>query len=667
MKRLLLVIVHLLFFASLSEAQWTNISAGKIYYQSLQGQYGSCITYNSKSNILAVGFGGSVWKTPNHGTTWINSGDGNATIFDIDLFDNSDGLLSTSGGLYLTHNSGLSWQRILDRGVLSSHFVRSNNEIVAVGLEFCLFSTDFGANWNSIKPANANPHIDYDHVQTRRSGEIYVMSLDLDIKQAYVFLSTNNGNSWVETSHVDWDCFSITIDSCDTDFIATVNEEIYGPTDGITGIYLSRDKGTSWTFSNQINSVMYFCGSITMSPDGVLFTQTRTNDGVLRSTDHGTSWVSIGGPPGLSDSRTVVAISVDTIFAADSNGTIYMTTNSGGVPYSLTSPTLNILNDTLFANDTITICDSVNTASYFLFAKCALPLNIVSTSFQGTFSQDYSVLSLSHDSIIIGFHPSTPAGFMPSVLLLTLSDGTTRKIFLNGSAKPKTPLALSTSPLIESDTIGGDIHIGIKVDGLNTPESVNMNINFDNTKLRYLNTTAPDGTILDIPGSTTSNSSRIHIPVQYVKSDTVSAYSNFTLLLENSVISKVNFDALDLPSGNAPCIYSITKPDAQTTVIGPSGCGIGIISMYMRDSVIPKFFVSPNPTNGEVTISSNKSLSNSVIEVISVIGTVYLHKSMDDQEMKTTMLDLSDFVSGVYYISIRTNSTHIIMPITLQH
>jgi len=124
-----------------------------------------------------------------------------------------------------------------------------------------------------------------------------------------VFLSTNNGNDWTQTTMNHIPVFSLASDG----------NNIFAGTFA-NGFYLSTNNGLSWTQTGLNSSVVY---SLAVS-GGRIFAGTNSN-GVNLSTNNGLNWTQ-------TDLNNTVVFSLaangSNIFAGTVNG-IYLSTNSG--------------------------------------------------------------------------------------------------------------------------------------------------------------------------------------------------------------------------------------------------------------------------------------------------------------------------------------------------
>jgi photosystem II stability/assembly factor-like uncharacterized protein len=125
-----------------------------------------------------------------------------------------------------------------------------------------------------------------------------------------VFLSTNNGTSWTQTSLTSPVIHALFPDGSYV-FAGTAQQ----------GVYLTTNNGTNWVQTSLNNKTIY---SFTKK-NNTLFAGSDSN-GVYKSTNNGTNWTS-GGLAG----RTIYALGQGggLIFAGDSEFGMYVTTDEG--------------------------------------------------------------------------------------------------------------------------------------------------------------------------------------------------------------------------------------------------------------------------------------------------------------------------------------------------
>src|SRR5439155_10190112 len=152
----------------------------------------------------------------------------------------------------------------------------------------------------------------------------------------------------------DWDCWSFDF-GCDNNTILIANEEHKSPRNGLSEIYRSTDMGNTFTSTIQ-QPEPYFSGSISSAAPAT-YVQTL-EQGVLRSLDNGGLWKSIGGPSDTFDTRQIVAVSSNIVFASDNDGNVWRTINSGGDSVAQSSRNVIVASpQSLFTTDTLRLCD----------------------------------------------------------------------------------------------------------------------------------------------------------------------------------------------------------------------------------------------------------------------------------------------------------------------
>ena len=144
-----------------------------------------------------------------------------------------------------------------------------------------------------------------------------------------VFLSTDNGTSWIETSNG--------ITNTNIQALAIKNDTLFAGTKG-AGVFRSIDNGTSWTSTTLNNTYL----NTLLIKDQSLFAGTST--GLYLSTDNGDSWNPVNN--GLADTNIMALAYIgDNIFAGSQSGvslstnggTIWATVNSGLADTSVSS------------------------------------------------------------------------------------------------------------------------------------------------------------------------------------------------------------------------------------------------------------------------------------------------------------------------------------------
>ena len=446
------LILLLLCTAAPSFAQWQKISPAKVETSSRP----QTLTYKD-GNLWLVNLD-TMWMSPDEGASWSVRSPWDPTLpvtfEDVHFWDKNNGLLTSTKRVYLTRNAGITWDTILfqENNSWAARFVADSNEI-AVGVDRiveCHITRDGGKTWK-VTPFPAFKQIM--DVQTRKDGMITVLLLAPGTQGTFLATTYDYGNTWsFMATGVDYDCFSFAFDQCDTNIRYIVNEETFIPSDNVAKFYYSYDRGSSWRETLLTNNTNYFSGAISVSPGSVVFMQTMT-EGLIRSTDNGASWSSIGGPIGIPDTRLIHASSDNTIYAADRDGSIWKTTNGGGSPaYNPFRNKIFTEPNVLFSRMNVSVCsDSLDTLSYSVM-KCT-GFVITSITLAGTNKDDYEIIYQDADTVIIKFKPKA-AGNRAANLLFVVDNGTTFTVPLLGEGfVPKGTITISPDTLFLGDTI----------------------------------------------------------------------------------------------------------------------------------------------------------------------------------------------------------------------
>ncbi len=81
-----------------------------------------------------------------------------------------------------------------------------------------------------------------------------------------------------------------------------------------------------------------------------------------------------------------------------------------------------------------------------------------------------------------------------------------------------------------------------------------------------------------------------------------------------------------------------------------------MIAVWSNKKQTPSFSVYPNPTTGEITISTNQLLPKGTkIEIINHLGQKVTESSFFNQSLESKMIMNEDFKNGLYFIIIKTD------------
>jgi hypothetical protein len=189
-----------------------------------------------------------------------------------------------------------------------------------------------------------------------------------------VFLSTNNGISWNQTSN------GLPTSAGNVNALAINGNNVYAGIGG-SGIYLSTNNGSSWTgINNGLPSTVY-----TIALQGNNIFAGIFGNGIYLSTDNGSSWSEVNN--GLTNKYvTSLAIKGNNVFAASGLGNgesgVFLSTDSGsnwskmnnGLTDTLVS-VITISDDNVFAGTASGTFRSTNNGSDWSIVKNGLPSN----------------------------------------------------------------------------------------------------------------------------------------------------------------------------------------------------------------------------------------------------------------------------------------------------
>ncbi len=323
--RMVVSIIALIAMCSTSRAQWSPL--GSIGLP--PGNANGVLTYKSG---LFWGGGGGVFVSADSCKSWTRSGPfGFYPILGIDFFDrNNGGVCDLNGDVYLTHDNGATWQKsTFAEPVASVRFGTRANTVFAgtEGSPGAIYvSNDGGLTWTR--------HPIDDWVQDFRNlpdGSTIAFASNITTNIGYLERSTDFGQTWARLAgRTNADSWSFAADSCDANLLYDVNEQNAGANAQQGIIWRSRDGGASWSPTLTLNTYD-LAGSLAVGPHS-LYAATTTTQSILRSTDQSTTWAPIGGPTSHNDTRQLVVLSDNEIYAVDNTGQVFRTLNGGGNP-----------------------------------------------------------------------------------------------------------------------------------------------------------------------------------------------------------------------------------------------------------------------------------------------------------------------------------------------
>lgn len=279
MKKIIYTLIFLS-FASLSNAQWVQMSSG-------MGSDTKVYAFASIGSSLFAGTEGGIYKSINNGTNWIQIALNNKQVFCL-MTIGSNFFAGTAGsGLYLSTNNGTSWTQtaLINKNVyciatLGNNIFAGVNDYSNISVRGVYRSTNYGTNWTQTTLNNGAV------VSLATLGNnIFAGTDKYSIYSGAVFLSTNNGTSWTQTTFNNKAVWSL----------AALGDNIFAGTydyqNSPIGVFITTNSGTNWTQTALNNkNVLSFA---TLGSNIIAGTFDYTNpSGVYLSTNNGATWIN---------------------------------------------------------------------------------------------------------------------------------------------------------------------------------------------------------------------------------------------------------------------------------------------------------------------------------------------------------------------------------------
>ena len=665
-----------LFCVNSAQAQWNQVASSLI---GPVATFGGGSTF--KDGIAWIGNQG-LFMSSDSGLTWIDrSPNDQSTIMHVNFYDQNTGLVSCySGGVYLTHDQGRTWNMILQLDIsTSSDFDGSPNDIIATqrnpGNTYS--SRDGGLTWETTQVDVAGW---VRQVIGSTNGKAMILHGNFNTN-SHVATSTDYGVTWKDClTDVVPDCFSFAVDFCDPNRIYVINED-YSTNishNAISQIYLTTDGGSSWS-SPVVKPTWFFEGWATLAGSSVFCPTvdgSQTLPGVYRSTNRGNSWKSIGGPSGVGDTRLLVAINDNIVIAPDVDGNIWRTTNGGGdsvvIPARTTAALVAILNI-----DTLPPCGPINGKVRFAIG-CGVSSVVVekaslsgSSSFQVVNPGQYPRNLSPDDSVVVAYNGSHGISDTAYLTIQTQVDGSLHDttITLLGSSFQSyfaSPIPSGTKRVSQGDPVLIPLTVTLPV-SLNpnalTVEAITYSLAYNSTLIDMIPSkvkqliTPPVGWIVS-NASITTNALMVtlanpkSLPIQQPLECGSALFTAFTSPDNSTVVSLSSLE-LTLSSGILR-FCSDLEGDFVATVVVSSNADVALSSHSM-----PDFRIFPNPLGSFSPLHCSISLpvaTSIQATILDVLGRVQLTSSLGTLSQGSHNFDLRTEAlnSGTYYCRIST-------------
>ncbi len=321
---------------------------------------------NSQNHIFAATSSNGVFRSLDHGGSWvqINTGLTNTQISSLAINSSGDVFAGTGGdGTFRLTNNGSSWTPVGWPNYIRSLAINSLNHIFA-GIDDAsiLRSTNNGISWDPYGiPFASAPVIS---LAVNSGGDIFAGTGGDGI-----FISTDNGVSWspVNSGLTHKHVRSLAINS---------DGHIFAGTDD-GGVFRSEDNGKNWVpVNNGLTGPNYTVLALAINSEDDIFAGTYFD--VFRSKNNGANWISINSGLTNPNNRSLIVDLNGYVFAGSNGGGVFRSVQSTNPCYTLTTGVNTI------GWGTVTVMTSTNCSGNFTSGTA---INLTATPNSGfTFS-----------------------------------------------------------------------------------------------------------------------------------------------------------------------------------------------------------------------------------------------------------------------------------------
>jgi photosystem II stability/assembly factor-like uncharacterized protein len=658
-KNLLISFFSVFLFLNTASAQWVKVASAL-----LGTSPSTCCAFGSVANKDGFAWAGrdALFMSSDDGQTWTSiSVSFTGSITKIEFFDKNTGVFGTdNGSVHLTTDQGKTWKNIHSGGqCYDLSFCGSSNNIIIVSDYAGLYYTsDQGNNWTM---AGTGGHVLC--CIGRNDGSALVHN------ESEIRRTTNFGVSWQSIGHLDYDSWSLALDSSSQDAIYLMNEEGHISADGKASVFRSMDGGTTWTDFEQHNG-RFFCGGLAASKNFV-YAQTL-NNGIYQSNDKGQTWFSICGPSNNIDSRTLSAINDNLLLAVDAEGSIWRLTRTPGTNLSFSlSTAARVNNDVagveiyvpiyLKANSAMPSFDmvvhypagqlqyvrSVNLNSKIIdvaggawTGRAKIHFDAADLAARKDSLIGYSVfkqLPYDNDCSSIKFDSAEVfTSVTPCASVVRISAPAVQSV-IGAPKPPNISFSVSTVTRLNEDTVGVEIFVPIYLKATMAMPSFDMEVHYLQAQLEYRRSVNLNSKIIDVFGGAWPGRSKIHFDANDLaaRKDSLIGYSVFRQLADDTDCAVVVFDSAGIFITSTPCMSgsSVMAPSVSTIIGAPKrpnlnysisskriiNDSLGVIiylPIYLKANVtMPSFDLIEHYPAGVLSYIKSVSLSGNVVDI----------------------------------------------------
>ncbi len=633
----------------------SNLGGGSIVYK--QG-----IAWVGMREIFISTDEGLTWQKKN---TPLNNID---YVRNLDAYDDSTALLaSNEGDTWITYDQANTWRRIRNTGsAFAARFIGSPLNIIIAGGSTGLLdvTTDGGQTWKSTKIGTFVPF-----VVPLLGGTAYVLVATIASKTASrVMLTTDYGMTWAAGQDTaGFDSYTFAVDPCSPERVYIANEDAGNPgsTNGVSEIYVSSNSGNTWT-TTYSKSGKDLVGSIALSSNAV-YVQ-RLFDGILRSTDFGNTWVDVGGPTMIFDSRLLCAITDNVVLAGDAQGNIWRTINGGGDSvrgeiryHSITSDP-----DMLFMWDTLFSCDPPTLDTLFINSIFCQPPRIVRTEIEGDHPQDFTLTSTvpefltGADTLTFRFMPRGN-GERRANLRITFQDSTTIIVPMRGFGKGVTELTLATAAGA-TDTLGATVYLPIRYESDGEMTGIAARIHYASDQIEFVDAFDLLGASVALPGTDPKSHSLLFPP--FISQNGLIGHAAFRVYSGEDGCVPVWFDSITVLSTRPSCAFAI-NPTMETEICMPNDCVAIRVSDFLRYGTFPTLAVMQ--AGDDLLLKSDVNFGEVTIRVVNTLGVTEAIHMQELRADKPVRFSARGIAEGMYFIEVQSALGRRVLKQVIQH
>jgi len=193
------------------------------------------------------------------------------------------------------------------------------------------------------------------------------------------------------------------------------------------------------------------------------------------------------------------------------------------------------------------------------------------------------------------------------------------------------------------------VEVPITLTGLVRTEDVDLVVHYDPT-LVYRGSFSLSNSALDLPAEQWLGRSKIR--VHAATSDKTLGVARFDVFNDSLQKPQVWFDSVSVTSAIGLCQYLLPSP-VRTSITPADGCAITVLSQYVHFGTVPLVSIRPNPTTGNVTLSTTQDMGEVEVVLYDMLGKERGRWSQKLAESVPVSL-LFSVQPGLYYVQMKS-------------